>query len=80
MQTVVHSLNTRCLSVNMGSKLLLHIPDVGGLRQCRASKLSLVFLDILLYTVEPLNKGHLHTEDIVPYLEVVPYWGVLHKK
>ena len=33
-----------------------------------------------VYTVEPLNKGHLRTEGIVPYLEVVPYWEVLHKK
>ena len=29
-----------------------------------------------MYTVEPLNKGHLRTEGIVPYSEVVPYWEV----
>ena len=27
-----------------------------------------------------LNKGHLHTVGIVPYLEVVPYWEVFQKK
>ena len=32
------------------------------------------------YTVEPLNKGHLRTEGIVPYSEVVPYWEVFQKK
>ena len=26
--------------------------------------------------MEPLNKGHLCTEGIVPYSEVVPYWEV----
>ena len=31
-------------------------------------------------TVEPLNKGHLRTEGIVLYSEVVPYWEVSHKK
>ena len=31
-------------------------------------------------TVEPLNKGHLRTEGIVPYSEVVPYWEVFQKK
>ena len=31
------------------------------------------------YTVEPLNKGHLRTEVIVPYSEVVPYWEVSQK-
>ena len=30
--------------------------------------------------MEPLNKGHLRTEGIVPYLEVVPYWEVSQKK
>ena len=30
-------------------------------------------------TVEPLNKGHLCTEGIVPYSEVVPYWEVSQK-
>ena len=34
----------------------------------------------VLYTVEPLNKGHLRTEGIVPYSEVVPYWEVSQKK
>ena len=32
------------------------------------------------HTVEPLNKGHLRTEGIVPYSEVVLYWEVLYKK
>ena len=32
------------------------------------------------YTVEPLNKGHLHTEGIVPYSVVDPYWEVFQKK
>ena len=31
-------------------------------------------------TVEPLNKGHLRTVDIVPYSEVVPYWEIFQKK
>ena len=30
-------------------------------------------------TMEPLNKGHLRTEAIVPYSEVVPYWEVFQK-
>ena len=30
-------------------------------------------------TLEPLNKGHLPTEGIVPYSEVVPYWEVFQK-
>ena len=30
-------------------------------------------------TVEPLNKGHLRTEGIVPYSEVVPYWEFFQK-
>ena len=29
--------------------------------------------------MEPLNKGHVRTEGIVPYSEVVPYWEVFHK-
>ena len=29
--------------------------------------------------MEPLNKGHLHTECIVPYSEVVPYWEVFQR-
>ena len=33
-----------------------------------------------VYTVEPLNKGHLRTEGIVPYSDVVPYWEVFQKK
>ena len=33
-----------------------------------------------VYTMEPLNKGHLHTEAIVPHSEVVPYWEVFQKK
>ena len=32
------------------------------------------------HTVEPLNKGHIRTEGIVPYSEVVPYWEVSQKK
>ena len=32
------------------------------------------------YRVEPLNKGHLRTKGIVPYLKVVRYWGVFQKK
>ena len=41
-----------------------------------------VHVEYSLYdnTVEPLNKGHLRTEGIVPYSEVVPYWEVLQKK
>ena len=35
---------------------------------------------LLATTVEPLNKGHLRTEGIVPYSEVVPYWEVFQKK
>ena len=31
-------------------------------------------------TVKPLKKGHLRTEGIVPYSEVVPYWEVFQKK
>ena len=30
--------------------------------------------------MEPHNKGHLCTEGIVPYSEVVPYWEVSQKK
>ena len=30
--------------------------------------------------VEPLNKGHLRTDGIVPYSKVVPYWEVSQKK
>ena len=30
----------------------------------------------MLITVEPLNKGHLGTQAVVPYSEVVPYWEV----
>ena len=30
--------------------------------------------------MEPLNNGHLRTEGIVPYSEVVPYWEVSQKK
>ena len=33
-----------------------------------------------LYTVEPRNKGHLRTEGIILYSEVVPYWEVSQKK
>ena len=29
--------------------------------------------------MEPLNKGHVHTEGIVPYSKVVPYWEVFQK-
>ena len=32
------------------------------------------------YTVEPLSKGHLCTEGIVPYSELVLYWEVFQKK
>ena len=32
-----------------------------------------------VYTVEPLNKGHLGTQAAVPYSEVVPYWEVQDK-
>ena len=35
---------------------------------------------LLRYTVEPLNKGHLCTEGIVPYSEVVPYWEGFSEK
>ena len=31
------------------------------------------------YTVEHLNKGHLGTQAVVPYSEVVPYWEVCIK-
>ena len=34
---------------------------------------------VSLYTVEPLNKGHLGTQAAVPYSEVVPYWEVRDK-
>ena len=34
---------------------------------------------VVLYTVEPLNKGHLGTQAAVPYSEVVPYWEVRDK-
>ena len=32
-----------------------------------------------MYTVEPLNKGHLGTQAAVPYSEVVPYREVRDK-
>ena len=32
-----------------------------------------------VHTVESLNKGHLCTEYLIPYLEVVLYWEVLQK-
>ena len=35
---------------------------------------------LVSYTVEPLNKGHLRTEAIVPYSEVVPYLEVFQRK
>ena len=38
-----------------------------------------VDLHAALYTVEPLNKGHLGTQAAVPYSEVVPYWEVRYK-
>ena len=36
--------------------------------------------DFNLWCYSGTSKGHLRTEGIVPYLEVVPYWEVFQKK
>ena len=32
------------------------------------------------WMVPIINKGHLRTEGIIPYSEVVPYWEVFQEK
>ena len=58
-----------------------HVSPLNILSSSAVIHTAVLFL-ILLYctTVEPLNKGHLRTEGIVPYSEVVPYWEIFQKK
>ena len=66
---------TRVWRVEAGSVIDVTSSPVGAL-----SGMSHAGFLSTLYTVEPLNKGHLRTGGIVPYSEVVPYWEVFQKK